>query len=230
MPLRESLLTGEQIAFESEKHWIAPFRASVVPILLLVAAYFIGVISPSGGGIIGAVGSLLDLVKIGLVVFGVGSIVYNLVVWRTAKFVVTNLRVIREEGLVSRRESATLIDSVTDVKSRVPFLGARLGYGDLIILTQSGEAGQDTFQSITRPVAFRNEIMSRKTGAGRTAAAAPAAVQATAAPPAAPAPLPAPPTAADHLATIEQLADLRDRGAITPEEFEAKKADLLGRI
>ena len=27
--------------------------------------------------------------------------------------------------------------------------------------------------------------------------------------------------------TLASLADLRDRGAITPEEYEAKKADLL---
>ena len=30
--------------------------------------------------------------------------------------------------------------------------------------------------------------------------------------------------------TLAGLADLRDRGAITPEEYEAKKADLLGRL
>ena len=31
-------------------------------------------------------------------------------------------------------------------------------------------------------------------------------------------------------ATLARLADLRDRGAITPEEFEAKKAELLARL
>ncbi len=31
-------------------------------------------------------------------------------------------------------------------------------------------------------------------------------------------------------ATLSRLADLRDRGAITPEEFEAKKAELLARL
>lgn len=31
-------------------------------------------------------------------------------------------------------------------------------------------------------------------------------------------------------ATLGRLADLRDRGAITPEEFEAKKAELLSRL
>jgi hypothetical protein len=30
--------------------------------------------------------------------------------------------------------------------------------------------------------------------------------------------------------TLSRLADLRDRGAITPEEYEAKKTELLGRL
>jgi hypothetical protein len=30
--------------------------------------------------------------------------------------------------------------------------------------------------------------------------------------------------------TLASLADLRDRGAISPEEYEAKKADLLRRL
>ena len=38
------------------------------------------------------------------------------------------------------------------------------------------------------------------------------------------------PPARDHMATITSLADLRDRGAITADEFEAKKAELLGRV
>jgi hypothetical protein len=37
-------------------------------------------------------------------------------------------------------------------------------------------------------------------------------------------------TSADAAAAIASLADLRDRGAITPEEFEAKKAELLARM
>jgi hypothetical protein len=46
------------------------------------------------------------------------------------------------------------------------------------------------------------------------------------APAAAPAPAPGP-SVPDQL---EQLASLRDRGIITPEEFEAKKSELLGRM
>ena len=46
--------------------------------------------------------------------------------------------------------------------------------------------------------------------------------------------MPAPPPremSSDEITTaLGNLADLRDRGAITPEEYEAKKADLLGRL
>ena len=37
-------------------------------------------------------------------------------------------------------------------------------------------------------------------------------------------------TPAEVTQTLNGLADLRDRGAITPEEYEAKKADLLRRL
>ena len=47
-----------------------------------------------------------------------------------------------------------------------------------------------------------------------------------------PAPVPATPRmSADEVTrTLSSLADLRDRGAISPEEYDAKKADLLGRL
>src|SRR3954470_1579625 len=48
----------------------------------------------------------------------------------------------------------------------------------------------------------------------------------------APPPPPAPPMdpSLDVTQTLARLADLRDRGAVTPEEYEAKKAELLGRL
>jgi hypothetical protein len=52
-----------------------------------------------------------------------------------------------------------------------------------------------------------------------------------AAPAAAPYAAPARQTNADDVtATLAKLADLRDKGANTPADYEAKKAELLGRI
>jgi hypothetical protein len=56
-------------------------------------------------------------------------------------------------------------------------------------------------------------------------------IPAGAPPAAASGPKTAPAADADQVTRLlGQLADLRERGAITPEEYEAKKAELLGRL
>ena len=236
MAVADDLMTGETIVFESKKHWMAPIRASLMAILLIVGAAFIRWLSPSGDGFFGTIGGLLDLVALGLFFVGLGWIVYNVVAWRTAEFAVSNVRVLREEGLVSHRSSTTLLSGLSDVKSNVGLLGSKLGYGDITLLTQSGGAGQDTFLCITKPIDFRNAVMNQKVAeqtppavAAQAATAGPAASVAAAAPAGPPAGPPAM-TSAEAAAAIASLADLRDRGAITPEEFEAKKAELLARM
>jgi hypothetical protein len=222
------MLANETIVAETKKHWMAPVRDSWKPVLLLVAALVINRIAPddTGGLITGTAATILGWIAIGLVIVGAGWIVYNVLVWRTAAFAVTSMRVIREEGLISKRSSATVLRSITDVKMNVPFIGSRLGYGDLAILAQSGEAGADRFQTIVDPEAFRTRIMEAKMAAD--------GIPANAAPPAAaePAPSPATPAAAppDDAQTLTRLAELRDSGAITPEEYEAKKAEILARM
>ena len=230
MAVADDLITGETIVFESKKHWMAPIRASLTAILLIVGAAFVRWLSPSGDGFFGTIGGLLDLLALGLFFVGLGWIVYNVVLWRTAEFAVSNMRVLREEGLVSHRSSTTLLSGLSDVKSNVGFLGGKLGYGDISLLTQSGGAGQDTFLCITKPIEFRNAVMNQKV-AEQTAPAPAAAAAAGAAPAASAAPAGPPAmTSAEAAAAIASLADLRDRGAITPEEFEAKKAELLARM
>ncbi len=227
MALKEKLLAGEEVLYQSEKHWIAPVRDSIIPVLLLIGAVLLGQIAPaSGDGIVGFIGSVAGWIQIGLVIAGVAMIAYNLVVWRTAVFAVTNRRVIREEGMLSRRSSATLIESITDVKLALPFIGSKLGYGDLNIVGQSGESGADSFKTITHPEGFRDHILSRNVGS-TSPAAVPAVPPAPA--PASPAPAAAAPVT-DDTATLQRLAELRDSGAITSDEYEAKKSEILARL
>ncbi|MEX0626053.1 MAG: PH domain-containing protein [Chloroflexota bacterium] len=87
----------------------------------------------------------------------------------------------------------------------------------------------------TSPAMQRAEPMAPRAGSDRVAQVpmeASAAAPAAPAPPVAPAaPNAEPPSAAEQLtATLESLAALRDRGLITPQEYEAKKRDLLERM
>jgi uncharacterized membrane protein YdbT with pleckstrin-like domain len=230
MPIADSLIANESIVFESKKHWMAPIRASLWAAALILGFAFIRWISPSGDNFFGTLGGLMDLIALGLLIVGIGWIVYNVIAWRTAEFAVTNTRVLREEGLVSKKSSTTLLTSLSDVRSNVGFVGGRLGYGDIELLTQSGGAGVDRFMTITHPMEFRNAVMTQKMADVEQQRRPMAAVEAAApAAPVAPPPVPAP-TSADDADTLKRLADLRDSGAITAEEYEAKKTEILARM
>ncbi len=232
MPIADTLIAGETIVFQSKKHWMAPIRASLVAAAMVAGALLLRWISPDGDGFLSFIGTILDLVAIGLVIGGIGWIVYNIVAWRTAVFAVTTARILREEGLMRRQSSTTLLASLSDVRSDIGLLGGRLGYGDIVLLTTSGGAGADRFLCITKPIEFRDAVMTQKMGGtvqpGAATTATPAAAPMAAAAPAAPA-TPAT-SSADDAETLKRLADLRDSGAITPEEYEAKKAEILARI
>jgi hypothetical protein len=236
MAIADDLIADESIVFQSEKHWIAPIRASIVAGLMVLGALFLRAIAPSGDGFFGWVGGVLELIAIGLLLAGIAWIAYNIVAWRTAEFAVTNMRVLREEGLIRRRNSTTLLSSLSDMRTDVGVLGRQLGYGDIVILTTSGSAGEDRFLCITKPLEFRNAAVEQKMAGGKgraDAGPAPAplapaqAPQPTAAPSAA---APSAPASSDDAATLLRLADLRDKGAITPEEYEAKKSEILARM
>jgi len=108
-----------------------------------------------------------------------------------------------------------------------------LDFGDLDILT-ANEESVDRYKRLNHAPAFKREMLEQKNnlemdihhvptpplraGAPAGAAATPAAATA------------APMSPDEVTATLAKLADLRDRGAISAEEYDAKKADLLGRI
>jgi hypothetical protein len=231
MSVSENLIANESIVIETKKHWIAPARDSLWAAGMILLGLFLWYWNPSGDGILGFLWAAIAIARWVLLIGGIAWIVYNIFVWRTAEFAVTNLRVLRYEGFMQKRSSETLLSSVSDVKLNVGIIGKSLGYGDLQIFTQSGDAGADSFTSITKPAEFRNAMMTLKLQAqtGGIPAAAPAPVAAAPAPaPVAPAPAAA--TAEDQAASLVRLAELRDQGVITPEEFEAKKTEILSRM
>jgi Bacterial PH domain/Short C-terminal domain len=239
--LDSNLLSGEQIVFQTTKHWFAPIRASLIAILMVLGAGVIRWLSPTGEGILGSIGGLFDLVSTGLLLVAIVWIVYNVAVFLSANFGVTNMRVLRYEGIVRRRSSETLLSMLTDVQLTEPLLGRMLGFGDLRILTASGSAGVDVFETVKAAPALRTAIQEQKAvalGMGATAqptgpvsappqTAPSAPPTAPSAPPTAPS---APATTDDAAKTLATLGDLHKQGLITDEEYAAKRNEILARL
>lgn len=225
--LNQNLLTGEQVVFETTKHWFAPIRASLIAFLILLGALVLRWLSPTGDGIIGGIGGLMDLISTGLLIVAIIWILYNLAEFLSAHFGVTNMRVLRYEGLIRRRSSETLLPTLTDVRLDEPAFGRALGYGNLRILTSSGAAGEDVFMTVRNAKQLRTAIQEQKattlTGGG-PAGAVPAAT----APPPTPAVVATAPS--DPASALKALNDLHTQGLITDAEYEAKRQEVVGRI
>jgi len=227
-----NLLTGEQIIFETKKHWFAPIRASLIAILILLGAVALRWLAPSGDGIIGGIGGLMDLLSTGLLLVAVAWILYNVAEFLSAHFGVTNMRVLRYEGLIRRRSSETLLAMLTDVRLDEPALGRALGFGNLKILTSSGAAGEDEFMTVAKAKELRTAIQEQKAKM-MTGGPAPAPVAApTASLAATPAAAAAPPAApaGDTASSLAALDSLRSQGLITEEEYQEKRSEILGRL
>jgi uncharacterized membrane protein YdbT with pleckstrin-like domain len=222
--LDDRLITGEQVEFRTAKHWFALVADSKWAILFIVVALAAGWLqSDATSGIGGFFNRSLGLIQQGLWLGALGWIVYNVIAWRTAEYHVTNRRVLGQEGLIRHRTTDTLLSSISDVKTIVPAIGRMLGYGNIRIMTSSGEAGVDDLTAVKDVQAFQREILEQKTAASAptTSPAVPTPATTGAVPAS---------SSSDVTATLGQLAKLRDAGAITAEEFEAKKVELLARI
>jgi uncharacterized membrane protein YdbT with pleckstrin-like domain len=227
--LDERLISGETVVRTTSKHWIAPLGDSIWAILMIVGALIAAWLQgDSTTGVAGFFNRGLELVRLALFLGGIAWIAYNIVAWRTAEYHVTNRRVFGTDGLVRRRQTDTLLSSIADVKTVIPWLGRMLGFGHIRIVSASGDAGSDSFTNVRDVEGFKREILEQKSGVGAQAGRG-ADAQGAAAPPSVPT-SPAPPSSADITATLGELARLRDAGAITAAEYEAKKTELLARL
>ena len=240
----QMLASGEQPLVRDHQHWFVLLADAFYGILAILAAIVLLFLSSNVGP--GAPRDILGFVVLALVIGGLLYIVWQALRWRSEEYIVTSRRVLRMEGVINKRVIDSSLEKINDAVLTQSIFGRMFGFGDLEILTAS-ETGISRLRMLRQPDDFKRAMLDAKhelelelTGAKPLPGppirmpSAPREPAPGAAP--APAPSPASPTAraeltADELTrTLGSLADLRDRGAISAEEYEAKKADLLRRL
>ena len=204
---------GETVALDLRPHWWYFSRNILtgIPlaiILIVVLSSDTDWISKYGGVVVGIV-TIAWAVWLGL----------KYLQWRMTYFVVTSRRVIYRSGVVSKRGVEIPLERINNINFHQRLIDRIIGAGDLDI-ESAGKDGQSHFDFIRHPDGVQHEIYRQMETRNMPVAMvqqAPAVVS------------PAQPgTAVPE--QIEQLARLRDQGHITDAEFEAKKAELLGRM
>jgi len=197
------LLDGETVALDLRPHWwffAGPLFAGIPVLALLVVAL------KQNGDVQTVFLWATAAVALGWAVW-LGS---RLISWQTTHFVVTSDRLVFRSGILAKHTRDIPLEKVNDLASSQSFFERMIGAGDLLI-ESAGERGQETFSDIPHPDAVQQEIYRQmEANAARAMGGAPRQQSVT-----------------DQIAA---LADLRDRGAISPGEYEAKKAQLLDRL
>lgn len=130
--------------------------------------------------------------------------------WWFTSYVLTTERIIVRAGMIARTGTEIPLENINNVLFSQKVVERLLGYGDVLV-ESAGRTGQSRLIDIPDPEAFQSEIyrarelrtLHFKGGGSQTR---------------------------DVVAQLESLADLRERGHLSDDEFAAKKADLLREL
>jgi uncharacterized membrane protein YdbT with pleckstrin-like domain len=214
---RKLINEGEEVVLDLKPHWFFFWKHIVIGTAFLVV-FFLWVGPGDSSKWLGWPLGIALLVWIGFVVAAYLR-------WTYTHFVLTDRRVISRSGVVSKRGTEIPLERINNIDFRQGLLLRMIGAGDLDI-ESAGREGQSHFDNVRHPDMVQQEIYRQmEVNARRQASWTGHAVAAAAA-----APTAVPVHDVDVTEQITKLAALRDQGHITPEEYEAKKAELLDRM
>jgi uncharacterized membrane protein YdbT with pleckstrin-like domain len=218
----ERLLSeDEELIYDLRPHWLTLVVPVLLALVVMVAVGAAWVVMPAG--------DLQQPARLAVGLLGVvvllAAVAGRVLRWATTHFVLTTERLIFRSGLVAKFGREIPLERINDVTFSQSLLERLVGVGDLL-LESAGEHGQSRFSDIRDPEAVQLEIY-RQMEANDRRRAGYAATQPHPAADRTPSPPTRSPSPIDDL---ERLANLRDRGAITEEEFQRMKRELLDRI
>jgi len=209
---RRLLVDGEELVLELRPHWIALALPGIATIGVVVVGFWL--ISKFDGTVNWV---LLLAMAILLIVYPLRKLIW----WLTSYFVVTTDRLIHREGWIAKHSMEIPLEAINDVRFRQGVFERIIKAGTLIVQSAS-ESGREEFRAIRNPedvqktIYHQGELNQKRMfqpGAPAPFAQAPAT----------------PPMAPSTVTELERLADLRAKGVLTEEEFQAQKAKILGQ-
>jgi PH (Pleckstrin Homology) domain-containing protein/putative oligomerization/nucleic acid binding protein len=227
------LADGERPVLRTRQHAIAPIIEGRNAWGILIASLVLIVVNTnlSPGLARDLIGYLADI----LLVIAILWLAFVFANWYAQDYMVTNRRVLKVEGIVRKRSADSSLEKINDAVLEQSLLGRMLGYGDLEILT-AAETSVDHYTYLSNAQQFKRTMLDAKHALEQEVYDFPGPPLRATGAAAAAGPGSAPAGGAKVMSSDEitralgNLADLRDRGAISPEEYEAKKQDLLGRL
>ncbi len=225
----ESLLgRGEQILYVARQHIFVLIMNILTELTLIGILVAAGVASNlafrnNSAAMIGGI-SISDLILLICLVISIIVLIsgfLDFLRWNSEQIVITDRRVLQIRGVFNKRVIDSSLEKINDIELRQSIIGRIFNFGTIEILTASGAEGANVMDRIEAPLEFKRALLEAKHNLERGYGYLEAEGY-----------IPSRPVSSvtEIQRTLEELARLRDRGILSPEEFEAKKRDLLSRI
>jgi uncharacterized membrane protein YdbT with pleckstrin-like domain len=195
---KEQLLTGETVVMLARQHPLVLFRPVLLNIIVLALL--------SGLSYVARNAWLLAFYAVPLI-----YLLWEFLVWRKREYILTDRRVVKQEGVLSISSFDAPLDKINNVFHQQTLMGRLFKYGEVGLETAS-EQGTTIFDFLSRPLEFKNCIVHQR----ELCKADSNSIHRT------------PQSSIPQL--LEELASLRDRNIISAAEFEEKKRALLNKI
>jgi uncharacterized membrane protein YdbT with pleckstrin-like domain len=210
MPYPSNLINeGETVALDLHPHWWFFAKHILAGFLLLLA--LIGVVAVRDVEYVNSVTAFGWAVVAVIWAIWLGL---KYLQWQFTNFVVTDDRVIYRHGVFAKHGVEIPLERINNINFDQRFWERIIGAGDLDI-ESAGREGQSHFEDVRHPDGVQQEIYRQmEVNAKQQAAWSSPQLSPEASIP----------------EQIEQLAALRDKGHISAQEFESKKAALLERM
>ena len=217
------LSDGEHVALRSRQHWLATIIDGRLPWALLLASMALIVLrlQMTGDGVPEQAMGVAILILLVVSLLMLGRLYWA---WYAEDYIVTNRRVLKVEGILNKRSADSSLEKINDAILEQNLFGRIFGYGNLDILT-AAEDSVDRYRMLDQAPRFKKTMLEAKHRLETEMVRLPS-------PPARSGAAPGPRfmAADDVTRALSSLAELRDSGAITADDFEAKKQELLSRL
>jgi uncharacterized membrane protein YdbT with pleckstrin-like domain len=199
MAFKDQLMPDENVIILARQHPLVLFKPIAINVASLAILILLGIYKS-------------DWVKWALA-FYIIPLIYFLISylsWRNREYVLTDRRVVKQEGVFSVSSFDAPLDKINNVYHQQSFFGRLLKYGEVGLETAS-EQGTTTFSFLANPLAFKNAIVIQRESHSANPGQSGSRDQSVP-------------------RMLEELASLRDRKIITESEFLEKKKSLLGKM
>jgi uncharacterized membrane protein YdbT with pleckstrin-like domain len=147
------LLPGERMLARSSQHWVVLLRPIATTVVALAISLVILAFLPLSGEL-----RLFLMLAAILAAIGVLNLYYWS--WRAHEYVLTDQRVIVNEGILSKFSKSIAIDRIQDLTTFQGLWGRTWGFGD-IALESAGREGAELLSTVPHPQQLRNAIFAQ---------------------------------------------------------------------